>query len=99
MTTWLNESIQMQFRVIVRSDRSGYAALGPTARGFRAKRRLGQHDDRRRSQPQRGNQPSQAAADDHRCAADIERCGDHGAMLCAATRRAAASAIGSSAAS
>ena len=57
---------------VVGPDCGGYAALGPAARRFGAERRLGQHDGRHGRQPQCGHQTGQAAADDHRCASDIE---------------------------
>lgn len=63
---------EMQFRVVVRPDGRGDAALGPSARRFRTERCLCQHDGRHGRQAQRGHQTGQATADDHRRAPDIE---------------------------
>ncbi len=63
---------EMQFRVVVRPDCRGDAALGPGARRFRTERCLCQHDGRHGRQSQCGHQTGQAAADDHRRTPDIE---------------------------
>ena len=51
-------------RGVVVAHGGGKAALRPGAGGFRAERRVGQHDHRHRRQLQRGHQPGDAAADD-----------------------------------
>lgn len=86
---------KMQCRAVVGAHAGGDATLRPGARCLRAKGRAGDDDGGFRRQCQRGHQPRNAAADDHRASSEMLEYLGHIASILSTARRAATAIAGS----